>query len=92
METNSEQFPAERRPDPSRRTEDRVFDAIQDSDHADFANHDGQPNSETPAMDFTISLPGVGHFLVEVKGGQYSLKRGQRYLEALAGRVEKPSQ
>ena len=70
METNSEQFPAERRPDPSRRAEDCVFDAIQDSDRAGFANHDGQPNSETPEIDFTLSLPGVGDFLVQVKGGQ----------------------
>ena len=70
METNSEQFPVERRSDPKRRTEDRVFDAIQDSDHAGFANHDGKPNSETPEVDFTISLPGVGDFFLEVKGGQ----------------------
>ena len=69
METNSEQFPAERRPDPSRRTEDRVFDAIQGSDHSGFENHDGQPDSETPEIDFTLSLPGVGDFLVQVKGG-----------------------
>ena len=69
METNSEQFPNESRPEPSYRSEDRVFDAIQDSDHAGFANHDGQPASETPAIDFTISLPGVGDFGLQVKGG-----------------------
>ena len=70
MEMYPEQFPAERRSDPKCRAEDCVLDAIQDSDRAGFANHDGQPNSETPEMDFTISLPGVDHFLVEVKGGQ----------------------
>ena len=70
METNSEQFPAERRPDPSRRAEDLVFDAIQGSDRAGFANHEWQPDPEAPEMDFTLSLPGVGDFLVQVKGGQ----------------------
>ena len=69
METNSEQFPAERRPNPSRRAEDRVFDAIQGSDHSGFENHEGQPDPEAPEMDFTLSLPGVGDFLVQVKGG-----------------------
>ena len=68
METNSEQFPAERRPDPSRRAEDRVFDAIQGSDHSGFENHEGQPDAEAPEMDFTLSLPGVGDFLLEIKG------------------------
>ena len=70
MEMYPEQFPVERRSDPKRRTENRVFDAGQGSDRPGSSNHEGQPNSETPEMDFTISLPGVGHFLVQVKGGQ----------------------
>ena len=68
METNSEQFPAERRPDPSRRAEDCVFDAIQGSDHSGFENHEGQPDPEAPEMDFTLSLRGVGDFFLEIKG------------------------
>ena len=70
METYSEQFPSERRPDPSHHPKDRVFDAIQDSDDPGFANHDGQPNSETPELDFTLSLPGVGRIGLEVKGAR----------------------
>ena len=77
MDTNSQQSPADQQPDPNPRTEDSVFDAIQDSDHAGFANHDGQPNSETPEIDFTLSLPGVGDFLVQVKGGQKSPERSK---------------
>ena len=68
METNSEQFPAERRPDPSRRAEDRVFGAGQGSDGPGFANHEGQPDPEAPEMDFILSLPGVGRFGLQVKG------------------------
>ena len=78
MDTNSEQFPADQAARSQyRRAEDSVFDAIQDSDHAGFANHDGQPNSETPEIDFTLSLPGVGDFLVQVKGGQKSPEEEQ---------------
>ena len=70
MDTNSEQFPTDQQPDPNPRAEDRVFDAIQGSDHSGFENHEGQPDPEAPEMDFTLSLPGVGDFLVQVKGGQ----------------------
>ena len=77
MDTNSQQSPADQQPDPNPRAEDSVFDAIQDSDHAGFDTHDGQPNSETPEIDFTLSLPGVGDFLVQVKGGQKSPERSK---------------
>ena len=60
MDTNSQQFPADQQPDPNPRAEDRVFDAIQDSDHAGFANHDGQPNSETPGNRFHSIVAGCG--------------------------------
>ena len=67
METHPEQFPDEGRPDPSHRSEDRVSDAIQDSDHADFANREGQPDIGAPEMDFTLWLSGVGRFGLQVK-------------------------
>ena len=70
MEIYPEQFPDEGHPDPSHRTEDRVFDAIQDGDRPGFENHEGQPDPETPEMDFILSLPGVGRFGLQVKGGQ----------------------
>ena len=44
METYPEQFPDESRPDPSYRSEDPVFDAIQGTDRSDFANHEGHPD------------------------------------------------
>ena len=70
MEMYPEQSPDERQPDPNPRAEDCVFDAIQGSDHSGFENHEGQPDPEAPEMDFTLSLPGVGDFFVQVKGGQ----------------------
>ena len=40
METHSEKFPADGRPDPSRRAEDRFFDANEGSDQPGIANHE----------------------------------------------------
>ena len=91
METYPEQFPQEGRPDPSRRAEDRLFDTIQDSDRPGSSNHEGQPDPEAPEVDFTLSLPGVGHFLLEIKGVRQSPERGKEHLEALDDPEEKPS-
>ena len=46
METQSEQLPAERRPDPRRWAEGGFFDDFQDSDTPRFSNHEGQQNLE----------------------------------------------
>ena len=91
METHSEQFPSERRPDPSLRAEDHVFDEIQASDRSGFANHEGQPNPESPHLDFIILTKSGGRFGLQVKGGQHSLEHGKWYLETKDGREEKPS-
>ena len=77
MEIYPEQFPDESRPEPSHRSEDRIFDALQDGDHPGSSNHDGQPDPETPEMDFTLWLSGVGRFGLQVKGGQYSPERSK---------------
>ena len=62
MEIYPEQFPEDRRAEYS------VFDAIQDSDRPGSANHEWQPDPETPQVDFTLWLPGVGRFHLEIKG------------------------
>ena len=51
METYPEQFPGESQPDPSYRSEDRVFDAIQDSDGPGSTNHEGHQDPGAPEMD-----------------------------------------
>ena len=76
METHPEQFPGESQPDPSYRSEDRVFDAIQDSDGPGFDTHEGQPDLGAPEMDFTLWLSGVGRFGLQVKDIRWSLNRG----------------
>ena len=67
METYPEQFPDESQPDPSYRAEDRVFDSIQDGDGPGFDTREGQPDPETPEMDFTLWLSGVGRVGLQVK-------------------------
>ena len=76
METHPEQFPDESQPDPSHRTEDRAFDAIQGDDRPGSSNHDGHPDPEAPEMDFTLWLSGVGRFGLQVKDIRWSLNRG----------------
>ena len=44
MEIYPELFPDVSQPYPSRRAEDRVFDANQDRDRPGFDTHEGQPN------------------------------------------------
>ena len=57
METYSEQFPPEGRPDPSRRAKDRVSDANEDSDQPGIANHEGQAASRSPGRRIGETLP-----------------------------------
>ena len=91
MLLNMEQFPPDRRADPRRRAEARVFDAIQSSDRAGLAIYEWQRNPGSPQLDFAIWTQGGGRFGLQVKGGQYSLENGKWYLETPGGREEKPS-
>ena len=91
MEAYPEQFPDESRPEPIDRSEDRVFDAIQDNDRPGSTNHEGQPDIGAPEMDFTLWLPGVGHLLLEIKGVRQSPERSKEHLETLDDPGEKHS-
>ena len=91
MITQPEQFPPDRRADPRRRAEARVFDAIQSSDRAGLAIYEWQRNPGSPQLDFAIWTQGGGRFGLQVKGGQVSLLNGKWYLETQDGREEKPS-
>ena len=76
METNSEQSPAEGHLDPGHLAEDRVFDAIHDSDAPGFETRERQPDPEAPEMDFTLSLPGVGDFFLGDQGSPVVTEEG----------------
>ena len=91
MITQPEQFPPDRRADPMRRAEARVFDAIQSSDRPGLAIYEWQRNPASPQLDFAIWTQGGGRFGLQVKGGQISLENGKWYLETPGGPQEKPS-
>ena len=57
METYPGQLPPEGLPDPSRRAEDRIFDANEDSDQPAVANHEGQAASRSPGRRIGETLP-----------------------------------
>ena len=77
METYPEQFPDESRPEPIHRSEDPVFDPIQDNERPGSTNQEGHPDPEAPEMDFTLWLSGVGRFGLQVKDGQQSPERSK---------------
>ena len=91
MLTQPDQFPPDRRADPMRRAETRVFDAIQSSDRSGLAIYEWQRNPGSPQLDFAIWTQGGGRFGLQVKGGQISLENGKWYLETPGGSEEKPS-
>ena len=91
MLTQPQQFPPDRRADPRRLAEARVFDAIQASDRSGLAIYERQRNPGSPQLDFAIWTQGGGRFGLQVKGGQISLEHGKWYLETPGGPEEKPS-
>ena len=91
MLTQPDQFPPDRRADPMRRAEARVFDAILSSDRSGLAIYEWQRNPASPQLDFAIWTQGGGRFGLQVKGGHVSLENGKWYLETPGGPEEKPS-
>ena len=89
MQMHPIEFPAERRQDPMRRAEARVFDEIQRCNLPGFAYYEWQRDHNSPQLDFALWLPDIGRFGLEVKGGPYSLKKGKWFLETGGGPQEK---
>ncbi len=89
METYPEMFPPERRDDPKRRAEARIFDEIQRSPLPGFAYYEWQRDRRSPQLDFAVWLPEVGRFGLQVKGGQYLLQKGKWYLVTRDGSEKK---
>ena len=84
-------FPPDRRNDPMRQAEARVFDEITASQLDGFAYYEWQRDHNSPQIDFALWLSGVGRFGMEVKGGHYFLEKGKWYLKTGDGPQEKDS-
>ena len=89
METHPVTFPPDRRNDPMRRAEARVFDEIQSSRLPGFAYYEWQRDHNSPQIDIALWILNVGRFGMEVKGGQYFLEKGQWYLKTDNGPQKK---
>ena len=86
MQVYPERFPQERRADPMRRAEARVFDAIGASLRPGFAYYEWKRNHDSPELDFAIWIEGEGRFGLQVKGGLYSVEGGKFHLTTERGR------
>ena len=91
MQLYPERFPQERRADPMRRAEARVFDAISASPRPGFAYYEWKRGQDSPEIDFALWLQDEGRFGLQVKGGLYSLEGGKWYLTTERGREKKAS-
>ena len=89
MQTHPVTFPPDRRNDPMRRAEARVFDEIKSSRLPGFAYYEWQRDHNAPQIDIALWILNVGRFGMEVKGGQYFLEKGQWYLKTDTGPQKK---
>ena len=89
MQTHPVTFPPDRRNDPMRQAEARVFDEITASRLPGFAYYEWQRDHNAPQIDIALWLLNVGRFGMEVKGGHYFLEKGQWYLKTDNGPQKK---
>ena len=89
MQMHPTTFPPDRRNDPMRRAEARVFDEIKSSGLPGFAYYEWQRDHNAPQLDFALWLLNVGRFGLEVKGGHYFLEKGKWYLKTDKGPQKK---
>ena len=91
MQTHPEEFPPDRRNDPKRRAEARIFDALQRSGLPGFVHYEWQRDRRSSQLDDDLWTTYVGRFGLQVKGGQYQLQNGQWYLRTANGLEMKES-
>ena len=82
-------FPLDRRNNPMRQAEARVFDEINGSRLPGFAHYEWQRDHNSPQLDVALWLLNVGRFGVDIKGGQYFLEKGKWYLKTDNGPQKK---
>ena len=89
MQMHPTTFPLDRRNDPMRQAEARVFDEINASRLPGFAHYEWQRDHKSPQLDYALWLLNVSRFGVDVKGGQYFLEKGKWYLKTDNGPQKK---
>ena len=85
MQMYPNQFPEHRRNEPTRQAELREYNELQNSDLEGLGIYGGRPSPNCPEIDFAVLLQGRARLAHEVKGGLYSLERGQWMLHGEGG-------
>ena len=84
-------FPADRRSDPMRRAEQRIYRQLAQSGVAGRALYGVQIGLRSRELDFLVYLERTGRIGIEVKGGSYRLRAGEWQLRTSDGWQRKPS-
>ena len=87
----SPEFPDERRRDPMRRAELRVYRQLSDSEVPGRALYQVRASRRDRELDFLVFLEGLARIGIEVKGGSYRLRAGGWQLRTPDGWQWKPS-
>ena len=85
MQMYPNQFPGHRRTEPTRQAELRVYNELLNSDLAGLGIYGGRPSPDSPEIDFAVLLQSRARLAHEVKGGLYTVERGQWMLHGESG-------
>ena len=84
-------FPNERRLDPARQAECRIYERLERSGVAGLALYEVRASQRSRELDFLVFLEQSGRIGIEVKGGSYRLRGCEWQLRTDSGWVRKPS-
>ena len=85
MKMHPKEFPSNRRGDPKRRAEFRVFEALAVDTSQGFVHYEWRKGYERVELDFAVWIEGLGRFAIQVKGGHYLLSDGDWFLKTREG-------
>lgn len=78
-------FPSNRRKNPKRRAERRVYEALAGSDRRGFVYYEWRKGYGHIEIDFAVWIEGLGRFALQVKGGRYLIVDGEWHLKRRDG-------
>ena len=79
-------FPPRRKAEPTRRAERDIYQAIEASDVPGRALYEVKVDKDSHQVDLVVWVEGVAVFVVQIKGGNYVIDRGELWLVTRYGR------
>ena len=80
IKMNPPQFSDQRRQDPKRAAEARVFDALQTLDLECYGLYEYRFRRDGKQVDYPLWVTSLGRFAVQVKGGTYEMDQSDQWL------------